>query len=227
MRAATRQDLARSLLKQESGASHGSADLRARAIGALGEGLVTAELEAIGYPFLRNLILDFGNRTVEIDHIIKVPDGLIVLEVKIFRGFIIGSERDLHWTQVLRGQRNKLLNPALQSLAHVRAMEGFIADPRLHIRGFVVSAGTARFSDEIARIPIPLNRLRDAIEHDIRKTAPENSVRQAWERLSLEASLSPGRLDNHLRYAEGRKQSFSRRTLGAPKTQPNLLRRES
>jgi hypothetical protein len=211
MRAAPRQDLARSLLKQESGASHGSADLRARAIGALGEGLVTAELEAIGYPFLRNLILDFGNRTVEIDHIIKVPDGLIVLEVKTFSGFVIGSERDLHWTQMLQGQRNKVLNPIVQNLAHVKALAQFLADPSLSIRGFVVSAGRARFCDEVAHIPVPLNRLRDTVAQEVRTATEKAGVERAWQRLTFEQSLTTDRLDSHVRYASNRKRAASSR----------------
>ena len=45
-------------------------ELRSRAIGRLGEGLVTEVLERTGWPVLRNLVIDVDCRTVEIDHVV-------------------------------------------------------------------------------------------------------------------------------------------------------------
>jgi hypothetical protein len=207
IRVATRQELGRSLQKQEPLVPSDAADARAHAIGTLGEGLVTAELEKTGWPVLRNLILDLGHRTVEIDHVVQVPDGFVVLEVKTYRGFITGSEHDLRWTQHLRGHRNQFLNPVRQNLLHIKALTTFIGDPRTFVRGYVVSAGSARFCPELAGIPVRLCELRRAINAELPTTDIQPGVREAWARLEAEAMLSPRRREDHIRYARARKEA--------------------
>ena len=207
IRVATRQELGRGLAKQELLVPSDAADARAHAIGTLGEGLVTAELERTGWPVLRNLILDLGDRTVEIDHVVQVPDGFVVLEVKTYRGFITGSEHDLRWTQHLRGQRNQFLNPVRQNLLHLKALTTFIGDPRIFVRGYVVSAGSARFCPELADVSVRLCDLRRVINAELPTTDIQPGVREAWARLEAEALLSPRRREDHIRYARARKEA--------------------
>ena len=210
LRGATRQQLARSLSEQVAVPCSRPSELRALAIGKLGEGLVTAELEKGRWPTLRNLILDLDGRTVEIDHVIQVPDGIVVLEVKTYAGFVTGSEEDFYWTQHLSGQRNSFMNPIRQNLLHIRAVHRFIADPKVFVRGFVVSAGSARFRDELAHIPVPLRELRRAISAEVPTTDINPRVHEAWARLKAEASLSPSRRDDHIRFAKARKNTTAK-----------------
>ena len=106
---------------------------------------------------LYNVILVEGfGRTVEIDHLVRVPDGILVLETKTYAGFIDGGADAPYWTQHLAGGRcTTILNPAIQNFGQMRAVERFVADPFVRVRGFVVSAGTARFADAIAHLPVP------------------------------------------------------------------------
>ena len=69
------------------------------------------------WPVLYNVILVEGfGRTVEIDHLVRVPDGILVLETKTYAGFIDGGADAPYWTQHLAGGRcTTILNPAIQN----------------------------------------------------------------------------------------------------------------
>jgi hypothetical protein len=124
---------------------------------------VAAEIKRAGWPMIQNLILDLNGHTIEIDNLVKVPDGVIALEVKTYSGFISGEEHNLYWTQHIAGKKHKFLNPMKQNLAHVKAVEEFLNDRHISVRGFVVTSGRARFATEIAHIPVKTDMLRRAI----------------------------------------------------------------
>ncbi len=196
------QELGRTLFEQDPRQTQHTSELRAQALGTLGEGLVTAELETGGWPMLRNVILSVDGRTAEIDHAIRVPDGIILLEVKTFSGFITGSEHDLYWMQHVQGRAYRFLNPVRQNMRHVRALTTFIDDPTVNIRGFVVSAGRARFCPELTNVAVPLTLLRRVIGSEASQTEIAPSLQKAWARLAAEALLSPSRRDDHIRFAK-------------------------
>src|SRR5271157_5689503 len=96
---------------------------RAATLGALGEALVTSEVEALGWPVLANVILECGRGTVEIDHLVRAPDGILVIETKTYSGFVAGTEDAAQWTQQLRdGRRFLVQSPAMQSIGHLFAV---------------------------------------------------------------------------------------------------------
>ena len=53
---------------------------RSEAVGRLGEALVAAEIEALGWPCLRNVVLDLGNWMVEVDHLVRAREGIVVIQ---------------------------------------------------------------------------------------------------------------------------------------------------
>ena len=139
---------------------------RASAIGALGEALVAGEVSALGWPVLRNVILLDGAHSAEIDLLVRVSDGILVLEAKTWSRFISGSEDWPIWTQNRKGGRiDPFRNQARQNLVHVRAVERFVADPAVWVRGLVVGAGHADFATQIARTIVPLANLRTVLQH--------------------------------------------------------------
>jgi len=183
---------------------------RAQQIGAAGEGLVACELAGLGWPTLRNVILGDSGRTVEIDILLRVSDGIVALEVKSWGGFIAGTDVATYWTQYISGGETKLLNPAVQNLAHVRALERFVGDPALSVRGFVVSAGRAQFSDGIAHIPVPVAALRGVLGQHVQVALMDQGrIDAAWRRLVHEAHQSDARRSVHGAYV-ARRQSGRR-----------------
>lgn len=61
--------------------------------------------------------------------------------------------------QCRAARQTSFLNLAIQNVNHVRALERFVGDPVVRVRGFVVSAGNARFDEAIAYVPVPLHAL--------------------------------------------------------------------
>ncbi|MBN9560445.1 MAG: NERD domain-containing protein [Alphaproteobacteria bacterium] len=116
---------------------------RAARIGDAGERLVAYELASLEWPALHNVILAERGRTIEIDHLVRAPDGIVVLETKTCAGLIDAKPGSPNWTQRARSGRctGSFLNPARQNLGHVRAIERFVADPAVSVLGYVVSAG--------------------------------------------------------------------------------------
>ena len=74
---------------REVGATAASSrEARSRRIGAVGEARVAAELKRIGLPALHNVILRGAGWSVELDHVVRVPSGIVVLETKTLGGTI-------------------------------------------------------------------------------------------------------------------------------------------
>ena len=89
---------------------------RSEAVGRLGEVLVAAEIGALGWPCLRNVVLDLGNWMVEVDHLVRAPYGIVVIETKTYSGFVSGAENEIVWTQRCRGGRTiSIPNPAART----------------------------------------------------------------------------------------------------------------
>ncbi len=105
------------LLSRRRRASAGSVPLERggahlRAVGDLGEVLVAGEVRRLGLPVLRNVVLGPPVRTIELDHVVRVADGLVVLEVKTWGGRVDGHPEAETWLQVGRsGEIRRLYNP--------------------------------------------------------------------------------------------------------------------
>jgi hypothetical protein len=105
---------------REVGATKASSrEARSRRIGAVGEARVAAELKRIGLPALHNVVLCGAGWSVELDHVVRVASGIVVLETKIFGGTIEGQLDSPVWTQRTAGgvELGGLANPVLQNQA--------------------------------------------------------------------------------------------------------------
>lgn len=75
----------------------------------------------------RNLVLhsDRGDLT-EIDHLVLSPQGVFVIEVKNFQGFIMGHEFQPTWTQSMFGNKTTFQNPLRQNYKHTQAVAALL-----------------------------------------------------------------------------------------------------
>jgi hypothetical protein len=198
---------------REIGATKASSrEARSRRIGAAGEARVAGELKRIGLPALHNVILCGAGWSVELDHVVRVPSGIVVLETKTLRGTIAGELDSPVWTQRTAGgvEGVRLDNPVLQNQAHVRAVEGFLGDLRVPICGYVVSAGRARFALEIADAVVPVGDLAWVLTISFAEPNPR-VLDVAWRRLEREAAKSDGRRAAHEAHARRRREAFRHR----------------
>ena len=180
---------------REIGATAASSrEARSRRIGAAGEARVAVELKRIGLPALHNVILWGAGWSVELDHVVRVSWGIVVLETKTLGGTIAGELDSPVWTQRTAGgvEVGRLDNPVLQNRAHVPAVEGFLGDLAVPICGYVVSAGRARFAPEIADAVVPVRDLSWVLSISFAEPNPR-ILDAAWRRLEREAAKSGAR----------------------------------
>ena len=78
------------------------------------------------YYIFNDVILDTGQGTTQIDHIVASIYGIFIIEVKNYKGWILGSENGREWTQSIYGHKNKFMNPIHQNYGHVKAIEALL-----------------------------------------------------------------------------------------------------
>jgi uncharacterized protein YggT (Ycf19 family) len=66
------------------------------------------------YKVVNNIILQVGDKTSQIDHVIVSNYGIFVIETKNYKEWIIGNEYDDYWKQVIYKWKEKLRNPIKQ-----------------------------------------------------------------------------------------------------------------
>lgn len=97
--------------------------------GFLGEASISTLLHGLDkeeYKILHNVMIRAGLGTTQIDHIIVSRYGIFVIEVKNYKGWILGSENGREWTQSVYGHKNRFMNPIHQNYGHVKAIESLL-----------------------------------------------------------------------------------------------------
>ena len=99
--------------------------------GAIGEksvAFVLSGLDKTKYKLINNIMLQVGNKTTQIDHVIVSNYGIFVIETKNYKGWIIGKEFDDKWKQVIYKRKEKLHNPIKQNYGHIQALKEVLND---------------------------------------------------------------------------------------------------
>lgn len=175
-------------------------EVKAGITGQKGETAVVRQLALLGAPALHDVILEDSRGLTQIDHLVLGLDAILVLETKTYSGFIAGELHSQEWTQHLAqgATRTNFQNPVRQNHRHCSATSEIVGNPNVLARGYVVSAGKARFSDGLAGIVVPLDTLSDVFLPSDGPCADQDALRQAWERLSIAARAGEARRAEHL-----------------------------
>lgn len=110
--------------------------------GKLGEAKVSARLSFLPdneYKVIDNIMIKYGGRSVQIDHIIVSVYGIFVIETKNYKGWIFGSENSEYWTKNMYGKKYKFFNPIKQNRSHINTLKramGFSEDKFISIVAF-------------------------------------------------------------------------------------------
>ncbi|WP_215396761.1 nuclease-related domain-containing protein [Rheinheimera oceanensis] len=99
----------------------------ARIKGALGEWalhkVLAKELPA-SYQHYRNLVIPTATGDfTEVDHLVLSPFGIFVIEVKNYRGWIFGGEKQPQWTVQRFRSKHQFMNPLHQNYKHTQAVK--------------------------------------------------------------------------------------------------------
>jgi len=203
--------LARARTRRLSPGIAGGSPLQEEAVGHLrlakaelkgrkGEAAVAEVLAREGLPALHDVVLRDGRGLTQVDHLVRLPGGIVVLETKAIAGVVTGGVRDRHWVQHLRdgAVRTSFLNPLLQNYRHVRAVRE-LAGAGVPMAGLVVSAGAGRFCGELE---LAVVRLADLAERLCALHATTNGcgaarLDAAWLRLTAAAACGAELRDAH------------------------------
>ena len=175
-------------------------EIKAGITGQKGETEVARQLALLGAPALHDVILEDSRSLTQIDHLVLGLDAILVLETKTYAGFIAGGLDSQRWTQYLAGgtTRSDFQNPVRQNYRHCSAASEIIGDASVHVRGYVVSAGKAKFSDGLIGTVVPVDSLSDVFLPSDGPRVDQNALRQAWERLTVAAQAGESRREEHL-----------------------------
>ena len=86
----------------------------------------------------------------QIDLVVATPQGLVVIEVKDYSGWLFGNARQCYWTQILNyGQEKyRFYNPIMQNAGHIKALkEQSEQIARLPIYNIVLFDGNCTLKD--------------------------------------------------------------------------------
>ena len=153
--------------------------------GLLGEFSTYKCLEPLsGYKrYLFNLYIPKSNgETTELDIVLLHESGIYVFESKNYSGWIVGSETEQYWTQLLGreySQENQFYNPILQNEGHLRWLKNFLADRTLSLYSYIV------FSDHCTLKDINLiSRKHYVVKQHNLLSAVERNAAKAKSRLT-------------------------------------------
>lgn len=137
-------------------------------------------LNSLGALHVRNLIIPDGvGGTIQTDFLVLMRGGVLVLDVKNYRGVLFGSENAPLWSQMIRSRSYKFANPLPENMFRVQSVQHLL--PGVPVTGRVVFTPEARFSREM---PVGVSML-DTLLDDLGGFAGAASLPylDAWKRL--------------------------------------------
>jgi len=174
--------------------------VKAELKGRKGEAAVAEVLARAGLPALHDVVLRDGRGLTQVDHLVRLPGRIVVLETKALAGVVTGGVRDRHWVQHLRdgAVRTSFLNSLVQNHGHIRAVRE-LAGAGVPVAGLVVSAGAGRFCGELEPAVVRLADLAGqlcALDTSTGRCGPAR-LDAAWARLTAASACGTELRDAH------------------------------
>ncbi|GAB2907436.1 nuclease-related domain-containing protein [Rheinheimera gaetbuli] len=164
----------------------------ARIKGALGEWalhrVLVSELPA-SYQHYRNLVIpaEKGDFT-EVDHLVLSPFGIFVIEVKNYRGWIFGSEKQPQWTVQRFRSKHQFMNPLHQNYKHTEAVKqllGLSGKDGDSVQSIVAFSLRAQFKFQIPQNVMYTDLVGDYINRFTQPCFSDEQLRQFSARLNM------------------------------------------
>jgi len=149
--------------------------------------LVSRLLRSLGGIYVRDLIIPDGvGGTVQTDFLVLLRGGVLVLDVKNYRGALFGAENAPLWSQMVRARSFKFTNPLPENTLRVQSLKLLL--PNVPVIGRVVFTREGRFPRDI---PAGVSML-DTLAEDLGAFAGPASLQylEAWKRLKAGEHLA-------------------------------------
>lgn len=170
--------------------------------GWVGERSVRKAVEKSGFTAIHDVIIPgpSGGLT-QIDHVVALPSGLLVLETKNYAGWLFGQAEDYRWTRVQGRRKDRFLNPLRQNAIHIQAIRSVA--PAVQTQGLVVFVGSAKFPKGMPAGCVDLRGLKRRLKAEPKSGDITIGVATLREIEKLAAREVDAR-DRHFRQVSGR-----------------------
>lgn len=167
---------------------------QAKFLGALAERSLHKQLSKklpISYQHYRNLVLDTeqGDLT-EVDHLMVSPYGIFVIEVKNYRGWIFGGEKQAEWTVQHFRRKHRFMNPLRQNFKHTEAIKyvlGLGKSDFDKVHSIVAFAPRAKFKTPLPANVMFIEQVADYLKQFYQPCFSDEHLRQFSARLNIAA----------------------------------------
>jgi hypothetical protein len=150
--------------------------------------VLVKELPA-SYQHYRNLVIpaEKGDFT-EVDHLVLSPFGIFVIEVKNYRGWIFGSERQPQWTVQRFRSKHQFMNPLHQNYKHTEAVKqllGLNGKDGDTVHSIIAFSLRAQFKFQIPQNVMYTDLVGDYINRFTQPCFSDEQLRQFSARLNM------------------------------------------
>ncbi|SEH85757.1 Nuclease-related domain-containing protein [Rheinheimera pacifica] len=164
----------------------------ARIKGALGEWAlhkVLAKELPSSYQHYRNLVIPTATGDfTEVDHLVLSPFGIFVIEVKNYRGWIFGGEKQPKWTVQRFRSKHQFMNPLHQNYKHTEAVKqllGLTGKDGDSVHSIVAFSLRAQFKFQIPANVKYTDLVGDYINRFTQPCFSDDQLRQFSARLNM------------------------------------------
>ena len=184
----------------------------ARIKGAIAEralhSVLVKELPA-SYQHYRNLVIptEQGDLT-EIDHLVVSAYGIFVIEVKNYRGWIFGGEKQPRWTVQRFRSKHQFMNPLHQNYKHTEAIKhvlGLNGKDSDAVHSIVAFSQRAEFKTQIPQNVMYIDLVGDYLQQFYQPCFDDEQMRQFTARLNLALASRKALSKLHLAQVKTRK----------------------
>ncbi|NHN93559.1 NERD domain-containing protein [Acetobacter sicerae] len=170
--------------------------LRADIKGKQGESIVRETLASCGLPTLHDVHLPSmtGPGFTQIDHLVLLPDAVMVIETKHYSGRLSGHPADRWWRQRVGTEKDGrlVLSPVHQNMGHCAAVRAVVAPIALDFQvvSRVVLTGSAETDPMLAECVLNPEILAGEIRAATHR-APHASRTRIWDHIMVTQRKRP------------------------------------
>lgn len=154
--------------------------------GKVGEMIVAnylSQLPANEYHVFNDVLLEIGNTSCQIDHVVISKCGIFVIETKNYGGTVYGNEYDNYWKQYLGDTRNKFYSPLKQNRRHIQVLEQCIGCSQDSFVPMVVFSRNCYLKVNTTSPVLYADTMLDMIRDHKESIISENDIKKIEERI--------------------------------------------
>lgn len=160
-------------------------------------------IKRLGQTTVQNVYLPDGmDGNIYIEHLVLTPAGLLLLNLRHYRGNIFAAEKIDQWTQVVGHRSYKFSNPLYQLETDLQGLRAL--NPKTQISGLVVFSGDCKFPKGKPDRVCDYQQLVDMAKSTSAGNVPEQ-LQQVWNKM-LEQVSDASEMRDPVIYEKGDKK---------------------